>query len=666
MKFSLDGLKNTNWKALLADHGEKIGLAVAVLVAAAVLFTGRWGRYVEKVPAQVLNDVDVQEKALRRSVWTVEQKTADLPDFNVKEEAQRVKQKLSADEIMLSVPLTGPIHPLQEPGSEPTWLKIEDLRADYVALPVKLVPLEDLEALESGLPVEPEEDEIPGDFKVGGDQGGAASFFGEGFGGDYGSDPAYDEESMYEESMYEEEGDMYGEEGMEGYAPVESNARGKGVKMVAVRGVFPFHRQIKELATSLNLSFAEAKPRLEFLNIEIQRQRAAPGPNPWTEDWEFVDREAAEELLAEDATISTGQAFEVVSPSLTDPSLTMPLLTRAFGSWAEKPEATHPRLKEFDLDKESPELRRKIEELLRQQTVEQEEIERAAGPQRTTFGPKRRAASGYDEYGYDPRAAAAAVIAKADADQEDDDPVTAVIRRMTAADILLLTRFFDIAVEPGQAYRYRMRLEVANPNFGLSEADVSDPSALEGETRKTTWSDPSNVAVIPPDEFAFLTTVYPKPQDMLPEARLEVTEFSREYGTLVAKDTRVDAGDLLAFEERNTYTMDPFKLVKDEKATYPFVTDYVVIGVDALPDDAAALHPDLNLGNRKLPPGRALLLMDTGVVREIDAGLESARRKIAASVKAMQDGLGPQLTDKNAPPPMPEDQYGYDEYGYGE
>ncbi len=233
------------------------------------------------------------------------------------------------------------------------------------------------------------------------------------------------------------------------------------------------------------------------------------------------------------------------------------------------------------------------------------------------------------------------------------------IKKMNAADVLLLTRFFDVAVEPGQAYRYRMRVKITNPNFGLGAADVSDPAALEGETRFTPWSDPSEVVAVPPDEAAFLTTMYGKGTESLPEARLEVTEYSREFATLVRQDTRVEAGDLLVFEERNTYVLDPFKKEKDEKATYAFVTDHVVIGVDALPDDAAEFHPDLNLGNRKLPAGRVLLLLDTGAVIEIDAGLERQRQGVARSVQRERDGLGPQMKDKNAEPPPTEDEEGF-------
>ncbi|MFH5802970.1 hypothetical protein [Alienimonas sp. DA493] len=676
MKFSLDGLKNANWKQLAADHAEKAGLVVAVLVAGLVLYSGvSKGRYTEKDPNDVMQDLDAQRRALQVSSWTAERRAEDIPEFDVAAEAERVMETMNPGETAWPKSFLVPLYPIQEKGSEPTWLPVEDVIVDYLALPVRLVPEDELNdpTSEDGSLLDGEEEE-PGEFELNlSGAGGVPRGFGgfdfegsssEGYGeerdGSYGeerdgSSAQYGEggygrgRGMFGSEMDMESGMPFsGEEGEYGN-PATINARGKGVKMAAVRGVFPFRRQVQEMARSMNISITEAKARLEFLDLQVERQRISSGANPYSEDWEPVDREAALELLGEDLYASTGQPIEVVSPALTDPSLTMPLFTPAYGTWDKRP-ASHPRLKEFDLTREDPVLRQKIEERLREEAVVQEEVQAAAGPEKRSWIPQRAQR-------YDRGAAMRAIVDRGPAEGEEKDPVRAALERLSAADVLLLTRFFDVAVEPGQAYRYRMRVQVANPNFGLGAADVSDPSALEGETRWTPWSEPSAVVSIPPDELAYLTAVYPNENGVLPEARLEVTEYSREYGTLVAKDTRVDAGDLLVFEERNTYTLDPFKQEKNEKATYPFVTEHVVIGVDALPDGAAAFHPDLNLGNRNLPPGRVLLMLDTGSVREIDAGLELQRQAVAKSVAQEREGLGPQMTDVNAPKPDPADEY---------
>ena len=336
----------------------------------------------------------------------------------------------------------------------------------------------------------------------------------------------------------------------------------------------------------------------------------------------------------------------MVSLAVTDPSITAPLYTRGYGLWESRgearPEATHPRIREFDISTEDRELLQKAEAYIREQAEQTQQAAAQTGAQKRTFGRDR----------LDRRQAAAA----ADAAADGDDPVAAALQRMTAADVLLLARFFDVAVEPGQAYRYRMRLVVANPNFGLGAADVSDPAALEGETRKTRWSEPSGVAIVPPDEYVYLAKLREGPADGLPQARLDVTEFSRDYGTYVSEGSPPMApGDLLTFTERRTEVLDPFKLERNDRAEYVFDTDHLVLAVEPLPQDAAGLHPDLNLADREVPPGRVLLLLGTGAVEEIDAGLAPARARVAGDVQKLRDGLGPKLTDVNAKPAQTDD-----------
>ena len=635
MKFSLDGLKNANWKQLAADHAEKVGLVLAVLIAAVLMYGAEWSTYQAKEPGAVRTEVRDKEDLLGKSVLTAARLEQDVPDFDVLLAADEVRKPLEREQIAWPKPMTAPLYPLEQPGGEPTWLPVEDLRTDYLALPVRLIPAADPDAAGVGDPaLDPADPPAGGDFQI---DGGGADLFNFGGGSPFADD---DDEGGGGPTAFGGDDD---EEGGFGGA-VPSDARGRGVKMVAIRGVFPYRKQVQAMAAAMNVPFAEAEAQLLILGMEIQRQRASAGPNPWGGEWEPVDRDAAQALLDEDLYGATGQSVEVVSPALTDQSTVMPLPTAAYGDWGKRPEATHPRLKEFDLSSEDPALREKIEAMIRDRAEVIQQQDAAVGPEKEVFGAGRSRRAAVDQLARDAEAAAA-----------ENDPVADVLRRMTAADVLLLTRFFDVAVEPGQAYRYRIRLKVKNPNFGLGPADVSDPAALEGETRFTPWSDPSAPVVIPPDELAYLTTIYAHGGGRLPEARLEVTEYSREYGTLVSKDTRVDAGDLLVFEERNTRILDPFKQEKDEKATYPFVTDHVVIGVDALPNDAEAYHPDLNLGNRKLPPGRVLMLLDTGVVREIDAGLEPQRQAVAGSVQREWDGLSPQLKDRNAPEPEDDD-----------
>ena len=658
MKFSLDAVKGLDWKQFGIDHGEKIGLGAAALAVGAMLFLGRWTPYTATSPTGIENDVARQARLLSDSKLEPDRLAADAPAFDVAARARAVLKELRVDAVDIVQPVTAPLYPLQAPNGEPTWLPVETLVADAVTLPVRLIDEGAVTVADAGgtdPADEPAADDF-GDFAVPGAGAGGASppgFSGDPYGGDSGSDGNYVPGGPGA-SGFDEQTFGGPDSGSDGYgAPAANqNARGKGVKMVAVRGVFPYRRQVQELAKALGVPYAEAKTRLEFLDVEIERQRAAPGPNPWVEDWEPVDRAAAEALLAEDYSGSQGRSPEVVSLAVTDPSITFPLFTRGIGYWDGKDEATHDRIRDFNIGKEDQELERRARARL-------EELAGAAEEAAGTGGPRKRSFRGS---AVDIRAAAADVAQEAPAG-ENEDPIMAEIRRLSAADVLLLTRFFDVAVEPGQAYRYRMRLVVANPNFGLGEADVSDRAALVGETRKTPWSDPSGVAAVPLDEYVFLASAKTGPAGESPQAEFEVTQFSRQYGTPISENIpRVRPGDLLVYEDRTTFILDPFKLEKDTKADYVFDTDHVVLGITALPDGAAELHPDLKLGDRSVPNGRAMLLLSTGAVAEVDAGLTPEREKVAGTVKLYREKLGAQLTDKNAAPPPSADPYG-DPYG---
>ncbi len=371
MKFSLDGLKNANWKQLAVEHGEKAGLVVATLVAAVILYSGPWTRFTEKDPTVMDTQLGTQEKALQRSSWSEERQAEDLPEWTVGMDVDRMRQPVQEDDFPLPYPFSAPIYPPEQPGGEPTWLPVEQVLTYFVALPVRLAPEDAL----SDAPVGPAGDEPgepapSGDFIIPAPGGGQFGFPTGGFDDDEEGGGPPPRRMMRDEG--EEGGFLFGgdEEGGMFGGSVESDARGRGLKAVVITGVFPYRRQVQEMARIMNVSFAEAKARLEFLDLQIERQRAVAGPKPWSEDWEPVDREAAEDLLGEDLYGSVGQSVEVVSPALTDPVLTMPLFTRGYGTWDNRPEATHPRIKQFDISSESPELKAKIEAYIKEREAE--------------------------------------------------------------------------------------------------------------------------------------------------------------------------------------------------------------------------------------------------------------------------------------------------------
>ena len=61
-----------------------------------------------------------------------------------------------------------------------------------------------------------------------------------------------------------------------------------------------------------------------------------------------------------------------------------------------------------------------------------------------------------------------------------------------------LLRVFDYSVQPNGRYRYRVKLELQNPNFGLNAKFLKNPAApLNSQEFRTSekWSDPTDVVV---------------------------------------------------------------------------------------------------------------------------------------------------------------------------
>jgi hypothetical protein len=69
---------------------------------------------------------------------------------------------------------------------------------------------------------------------------------------------------------------------------------------------------------------------------------------------------------------------------------------------------------------------------------------------------------------------------------------------MKKADIALF-RFFDFTVQPGKHYRYRVRLTLANPNYGISARYLDREELAKDRYIETDWSEPTDVISVPRD-----------------------------------------------------------------------------------------------------------------------------------------------------------------------
>jgi hypothetical protein len=63
----------------------------------------------------------------------------------------------------------------------------------------------------------------------------------------------------------------------------------------------------------------------------------------------------------------------------------------------------------------------------------------------------------------------------------------------------MLFRFFDFSVQPGKHYRYRVKLVLANPNYGMLPHFLEKDGMEKVKALEADWSDPSPVVSVPLD-----------------------------------------------------------------------------------------------------------------------------------------------------------------------
>ena len=80
------------------------------------------------------------------------------------------------------------------------------------------------------------------------------------------------------------------------------------------------------------------------------------------------------------------------------------------------------------------------------------------------------------------------------------------IQQATSVDYYLF-RYFDFEVDPNETYVYRVKLILANPNYGVEERFVEDPATLSQRYIESEFSDPSNPVALGADARVFAESV---------------------------------------------------------------------------------------------------------------------------------------------------------------
>ena len=424
-----------------------------------------------------------------------------------------------------------------------------------------------------------------------------------------------------------------------GGGSMSTGVAARGVRVMAVRGVFPIQKQIENYRNALHVNQEEAAELLEVTDFILERQVAVPGSNPWDEQaspWVVVNIDSALEVLSECSDLD----FEDPVPTaLRDAVITMDLPLNLLGLW--KSFATHPLIKNEELSLEAIEeearLLDKVNEvaeganitdpsqprrkgLAKQQKdfkkivgevtsnaegrgmMEQmmKQMKSAQPSQSVSDGP--RGGHGMMPGGMMPGGMMPGMGGMMPGMGGGRGGMSA-LDRLVARHKYLLFRYFDFDVEFGKAYRYRVRLELRNPNFERPADELGDIEIAKGEYRMTPMSNISNPDVVRNKAGYFLKDVEREPYleekvkaTTRPVALLAMYEWDTTMGTVFSDVLNLTAIGGYVGEEKKKGTLIPDLVAGTlEKGEHTFMTQDALVDVEADFDAIPDQHPDLKL-----------------------------------------------------------------------
>lgn len=723
--------KGFDAKAFLVNHTEKLVLGAAGLMVAGFLASSQWKSY-SGTPAEIVDKVSSGEKALAGHSWPEEERnkytlTQDKAPKQIVKDLLLTPMLVSQYELstrFTTTPWQG-----KEPLRDPTLLALEDAIADAGKVLIERPVDPEAEKAESddpmsesGAPTEksatPDEDDefATGRPVAGGGLPGMASGEVEGTTGalpgalpgaayippvdNSGGSPAMD-------MLY---GGMTGSE-MGGSMATNRNAQ--GYYFASVRAVFPLKEQIRRFQEATNAkNFDLAAMNFEVIDFNLERQEQVDKAGTWS-DWQSVDIQAAVDVLDE----SMPPEPDVVTGTVTNNVMTMPLPPRIYGGW--KKVASHPRIESFELSEEQIQMEieyqtKVLEQLKDANKGTETKPRREKGGFSSRVGDTRALQSelfGGSAYGtgggmygspgmmggggmtsanYMGSSSPAAAMmgnqaggrapARGAAGKRPEDPLQKLLStvdndergkalrdyiqtRVRVDGELLLFRYIDFAVEPGKTYRYRVRLVLNNPNYGRLPSEANgQPLVVEGETRTTEWSNPTKPVTIERDVYYFVKDIDTKRG----KARVSVYQWDTKLGTTVNADLDLYPGQHVAGSVK-ARVIDPAKNTDEEKM-YSFKSSDVFVDNHADMALDRTLHKDL-----KIPPSSTnevqlpeeLLVVDsnTGELAVIDPVRLGAEQKRLEVQQEKQNKAFEKI--KAAPPEMGS---GYDMYAgvYGD
>ncbi len=566
-------LKGIDFKALLLNHGEKIGAALIVLLGLTGLATASWSPS-SKQPDDLNAVAERTRSAWLANAFTEDKRTSfdDTPD--VLALAERMQSETEdLERFSTGEPWNAPIHRKRERRGAVIVLAATDPEATAVAIVMAEKPdIEDEEAEEADpakndKKAEPKVGEdveklfgvaggglagqnggVPGAAGLGGlgagggypgGPGGASGIGGKGsaggfagapgdaggmtgdMGGEMSSGGAGMMGGMMGSGGYGDSG--YGESG--GFGGMMSASAERKVRYhsgVSVRMIFPLLEQIRSVSESLHLPQADPQVAraIEFVGFQIERKKEVPGTEPWSGEWESISTDEIGEILSKSLAFD----LDVVNPSVTRSELTMPLLRLAAGKWTTA-DASHRKLDDFKLDEEEQQLVDRYNAKL----LEEVEKRKKMMPDQTKKGGFTRFMLNsadlnnavndttnltddlFDEINDSKDKDSAQKGQKSRYDNKEE--LKKLISKAMSTGRVLLVRFMDFTCDRGNTYIYRVRLEMKNPNFKYPVDQLEQPELNTQATIFSDWSEPTTPTFVP-QSYRYYTQRADNPQSV--------------------------------------------------------------------------------------------------------------------------------------------------------
>ena len=623
MKNLMAKIKTMNYKQFALQHGEKIGLGVVGLIALACLGMTNWASDFPDSPESMEKKADDMNRNLTANRWPDTAKKDFLPLIEAENELSRVVAEVNLKKYAWSVEMSPKLYQPQVPAIESDWTPVTELYAFNGTMPLAVaappVSLDDAPA------EEPETKKSTKKDKKG-------------------------KKSDADDLMRGTVAGMPPGGGSGGFANASAEGA-KGQRFNIVVGIVNVQQQYNQLRKALHLDFPyQAKNHLEYRDFKIQRQRAVPGADPWTGPWKDVSTESSIDVLTNEAS---DYDPEIVDLSHHSQVFTSPLPRRLDADWDEFADlVTHPKIRPLSVEEQD----RQDIEMRAMSEAAAAGGEEATGRPRNGFARAQKDAGGLRdsvlnrEGGMkDFEASKSKMIGKAGMPPGARPPGGGMggggmgnymgnnlgAGAADASADLLLFRYFDFDVEPGECYRYRVRLVVENPSYG--QEFVSSSSVAEGEFRETDWSVASTAVAVEKDVDYALVKVRERGGHAL-GADLNVVQYDLDQGTLLADTFPVNFGAYVGAEKKKTLHLElsPPDL-KEEEVT--FSSKDVLLDSAKAPDLSESAGADLKLTpkqKRALTKDGDLDLAVTlnrfGEIIDLDAGskqdLEPALKKV--------------------------------------